>query len=129
MSVGPLYRCLGQNVVCHSRNITNRMMLSRSESLDAIVATFYACQESYASRVPLSERAAEGVSTLMHVLVTLVTVDSNVARHLVEKDNFMPLLFTLLQAGVRLGWQKIGPCATLLMHAGEPVSGRWPTCA
>lgn len=44
--------------------------------------------------------AASAVKQVMYVLVTLVTVESNVARHLVELEAFMPLLFSMLDTGV-----------------------------
>lgn len=44
--------------------------------------------------------AGSAVKQVMYVLVTLVTVESNVARHLVELEAFMPLLFSMLDTGV-----------------------------
>lgn len=40
------------------------------------------------------------VKHAMFILVSLVTVESHVARHLVELEAFMPMLFSLLDSGV-----------------------------
>lgn len=46
--------------------------------------------------------AASAVKQAMFILVSLVTVESHVARHLVELEPFMPMLFSLLDSGTSL---------------------------
>jgi hypothetical protein len=82
------------NALC--KNITNRRIVAVGESLDVIVDAIVACHRCSGAEEYRAD-AIDAMDTLMHVLVTLVTTESNVARHLVERDGFMPLLFTLLK--------------------------------
>jgi hypothetical protein len=80
------------NALC--KNITNRRIVAVGENLDLIVDAIVACHHH------TSARGVDAMDALTQVLVTLVTTEGNVARHLVERDGFMPLLFKLLKSRV-----------------------------
>ena len=79
--------------------MTNRKLMSQAQSLDHIADGFEACQRSYARTPSAAGTAVAAISLIMHVFVVLVSMDTNVARHLVEREGFMPLLFTMLRTG------------------------------
>lgn len=60
---------------------------------------FDMCQQRYTQDPSSSSAAANTISLLMHVFVALVSGDTNVARHLVEREQCMPRLFSLLRTG------------------------------
>ena len=95
-------------VLC--RNMTNRKLMSSTRSLDYIADAFEACQRSYARTPAVSGPASAAISLIMHVFVVLVSLDTNVARHLVEREGFMPLLFVLLRTGVLRVSVSLPPC-------------------
>ena len=88
------------------RNITNRKLLAASQSVDAVMDVVIEMRARGRNTATTDagecSDANEATDTLLHVLVALVTAESNVARHLVERDGFMPLLFALLATGAPL---------------------------
>lgn len=123
----PHARCLIASRVPR-RNITNRRLLATSQSLDAIVDTIVATRGRSRDTATLDagecSDADEATDTLLHVLVALVTAEGNVARHLVERDGFMPLLFALLATGAPAAARLAPAClACAAIALGAPCSG------
>lgn len=73
--------------------------MSLTQSLDDMADAVEACHRSFARSPATADSASVAISLFMHAFVVLVSQDTNVARHLVERDAFMPLLFTLLRSG------------------------------
>lgn len=77
----------------------NRSMLVTPTSINVMAAVVTCSRPAEKDCLFLGDSAVRAIKEVLYVLVSLVNLDSNVARHLEDLPDFLPHLFRFIRQG------------------------------